>query len=536
MAISYRNRAKETRLCSEAVSDILDYELVNEKEINFLVQKYRWLNKVVPYTPNGIAGDFNKLYDALSTLKYYLNFKQEAIDALDEFGSKQNWDEPTLIEWLIKYEKLGKSLNPILSNTMFRDMQILGDGFGKLIDEYALLVGTLDFYPIIELVWTFNEKYKFIIDKYMPDQEDGISYENGHEYYESSKKTLMDYIAPALNKVIEAVFKNHKEPFEVKQLKRLIPIKAYQSKTPNTSLQQGHDYFHADEYQKAIDIYKDLLISRNDLYEAKAGLAISYFILEEYELADKMAAQLDTWQYKDLIRLITKVKAGLEIGGLKDLNSYEIADRFAEEAIEEEAKAVDRDKWLREYEDMFKSISIQPKGLPSIANAHLNGRFFSNIADFHRLYNRRFFEANILDKMSHYDATCYFIANMDIVALDNILDYREYADVEKPIFLKKLEETFDLFKENGNTKLLETSGVCNVCNKGCATIAFIGDNNTHYIELFIETENNRVKDIYECNSFKYDTFNTNFLGKRISLDCNAYTENEDSEADDDSPF
>jgi hypothetical protein len=125
---------------------------------------------------------------------------------------------------------------------------------------------------------------------------------------------------------------------------------------------------------------------------------------------------------------------------------------------------------------------------------------------------------------------------MDIVALDNILDYREYADVEKPIFLKKLEEAFDLFKENGNTKLLETSGVCNVCNKGCATIAFIGDNNTHYIELFIETENNRVKDIYECNSFKYDTFNTNFLGKRISLDCNAYTENEDSEADDDMPF
>lgn len=535
MAISYRNRTKETRLCSEAVSDILDYELVNEKEIHFLVQKYRWLNKVVPYTPNGVAGDFIKLYDALSTLKYYLNFKQEAIDALNEYGSKRNWDEPTLIEWLIKYEKIGKSLSPILSNTMFRDMQILGDGFGKLIDEYALLVGTLDFYPIIDLVWTFDEKYNFIINKYMPDQEDGISYQNGHEYYQASNKSLMDYIAPALNMPIETVFKKHKEPFEVKQLKRLIPIKAYQSKTPNTSLQQGHDYFHGDEYQKAIDIYNDLLISRNDLYEAKAGLAISYFILEEYELADKMAAQLDTWQYKDLITLITKFKAGLELDGLKDLNSYEIADKFAEEAIEDEAKTIDRDKWLRENEDLFKSISIQPQGLPSIANANMNGQFFVHIADFHRLYNRRAFEATILDQMSHYDATCYFIAKMDIIALDKILDYREYADVEKPIFLNKLSEAFDIFRENGNTFLRETSGTCKVCMRGCPTVAFIGDKDTHYIEIMIETENERVKDIYECNSFKYDTFNEAFLGKRISLDCNMYI-NKNEDEDDDMPF
>jgi hypothetical protein len=72
--------------------------------------------------------------------------------------------------------------------------------------------------------------------------------------------------------------------------------------------------------------------------------------------------------------------------------------------------------------------------------------------------------------------------------------------------------------------------------KGCPAVAFVGDNNTHYIELFIETENDRVKDIYECNSFKYDTLNPNFLGKRISLDCSAYTKDKDLGLDDDMPY
>ena len=531
-----RNHTKEKRLCSEAVSDILDYELVNEKEIQFLVHKYRWLLKAVPYTPNGIAGDFHRLYDSLHTLKSYLDIKPIAIQALEDYKLKRNWDEPTMIEWLLKYEKTGTVLNIILFNTMFSDMRILGDYFGKLHQAYDLKVGTIDFHPILDFVFLFDEHYDAIIEKYNTNKEEGISFENGLEFYEASNKTLIDYITPILKNPIEQVFKNHSEPFEVKRLKQLVPYKAEKRIVPSANLQLAHDCFHADQYQEAIELYKDLLISRNDLHEAKAGLAISYFITEEYEMAEKTVAQLDHWQYRDLITLITKFKASVELGGLKDIHSYEIVDKFAEEAIEEEAKAVDRDKWLKEYEDLFSSVSIQPTGLPSIANAHLNGHFFVHIADFHRLYYTRQFESTILNKMSHYDATCYFISKMDIVALDKILDYREYADVEKPIFLNKLEEAFDIFKENGNTRLCETKGVCNACMKGCSTVAFIGDKDTHYIEMLIETENDRVKDMYECNSFKYDTFNKDFLGKRISLDCSAFTKNSDLESDDDMPF
>ncbi len=412
MEKNFRNRTKEKRLCSEAVQDILDYELVYEKEIQFLVHKYRWLNKVIPFTPNGIAGDFHKLYDNLNTLKYYLDSKSKAIEALEAYQLKRNWDEPTIIDWLLEYEETGNLLGSILYNTMFSDMQILGDGFGNLHESYSLKVGTIDFYPIIDFVWLFNQ------------------------HYEANNKTLSDYINPSVEASFDHVYKNYKE--------------------------------------------------------------------------------------------------GLD--GLKDLTNYEIADRLAEEAIEEETKAIDRDKWLKEYKDLFNSLSIQPAGLPSIANAHMNGRFFEQIANFHRLYHKRKFESTILSEMTHYHATCYFISTMDIIALDKILDYREYADVEKPIFLNKLEEAFEIFKNNGNTRLIETTGVCKGCKNGCPTIAFIGDNDTHYIELLIETENDRVKDIYECNSFKYDTYNTNFLGKRISLDCSAFTNNRNLGLDDDMPF
>lgn len=380
----FRNRTKEKRLCSEAVSDILDYELVNEKEIHFLVHKYRWLFKAVPYTPNGVAGDFHKLYDGLHTLKYYLDLKPKAIEALEDFKLKRNWDEPTIIEWLLKYEDIGTVLNIMFFNTMFSDMEVLGDMFGKLHQDFTLKVGTVDFYPIIDFIWLFDKHYDSIIEKYKKDKEEFISFQDNQEYYESNHKTLIDYVAPGLNMPIEDVFNNHREPFEVKRLKRLVPLKAEQRIVSSPTLQQAHDFFHADSYLEAIELYKDLLISRNDLHEAKAGLAISYFIVEEYEMAEKTAAQLDQWQYRDLITLITKFKVSVEIGGLKDINSYEIADRFAEEAIEEEAKTADRDKWLSAYEDLFSSISIQPAGLPAIANAHINGRFFAHIADFHR--------------------------------------------------------------------------------------------------------------------------------------------------------
>jgi hypothetical protein len=262
------------------------------------------------------------------------------------------------------------------------------------------------------------------------------------------------------------------------------------------------------------------LISRNDLNEAKAALAISYFIIEEYEMAESTAVSLSPYQYKELITLITKFKSGLQEGGLNDTKSYEIVDRFCEEALEVEAGDIDRDFWISDYEDLFKSVSIAPEGLPSIANANFNGCKYKNIYDFHSKYVQRKFEQDILSRMTHKDAVAYFISRMDIYALDKILDYREYADVDKPFFLVKLNSVFDTFKERGNIQLVNTNGVCKGCQQGHVGVAFVGDNDTTYIELMIMSENDKVTDIFECNNFKFDTYNKELLGERLSLRIN----------------
>ena len=512
------NRTKAKRLCKKAVDEINDYELVNEKEIREIVHTYRWIYKVIPYTPvDGPLGEFHKLYGALLKLSVYLNEKENAKKAFEEYKAIKERTDKVIIDWLLKYEQLGRFLTKIYIDTFIADHEILTKGFEKIFVEYPLKVGVIDFYPLIDFVDVFAIHYDKVLEKYHNTIGDGIHYENDIEYYEVKETTLLDYIAPALKMPIEEVFKNHKEPFEVKRLKHMVPFKAYQRTAPSVQLQKAHDLFHQDQYSDAIEIYKELLIGRNDLEEAKVGLAISYFILENFEMAELIVAQLNKYQYRDLITLITKFHNSMHEGGLSDSRSYEIADKFCEEALEIEAGDTDRDYWLDEYMDLYKSVSIAPEGLPSIANANFNGSKYQNIFDFHSKYVQRKFEHNILERMSHKDAIEYFIGRMDIYGLDKILDYREYSDVEKPFFLEKLNIVFDKFRELGNSRLVSTNGICNGCQKGHIGVSFIGNEDESYMELMIMSENNRVSDIFECNNFVFESFNKEHLGKRIYL-------------------
>ena len=166
---------------------------------------------------------------------------------------------------------------------------------------------------------------------------------------------------------------------------------------------------------------------------------------------------------------------------------------------------------------MYRSTSIAPEGLPSIANANFKGVKYKNIFDFHSKYIQRSFEKRILDHMTQKEAVIYFIGRMDIYGLNKILDYREYSDVEKPIFLEKLNIVFEKFKERGNTRLVSTNGVCQGCQHGHIGVAFIGDSDDTYIELMIMSEKDNVSDIFECNNFKFESYNKEHLGKRLFL-------------------
>jgi tetratricopeptide (TPR) repeat protein len=515
------NRFKAKLLCRRVVDEIFEYQLVNENEIFEILHKYRWVHKVIPYTPvDGPLGEFHRIYKELLKLSKYLLEKPNAKKAFEDYASIINKNDKAIIEWLLNYEQLGKFLTKLYIDTFISDPAILLKGYEKLFTEFPLRVGVIDFYPLLDFIDTFTSHYSLVLEKYHNPEGDGIHYINDVEYYEAKEVTLLDFIAPALKMPIEEVFKNHKEPFEVKRLKHLVPFKAYQRTSPSPQLQKAHDLFHNDQYAEAIELYKELLVTRNDLDEAKAGLAISYFILEEYDMAETVATSLSPYQYKELITLITKFKSGLHEGGLNDTKSYDIVDRFCEEALEMEAGDIDRDYWIKENEDLFKSVSIAPEGLPSIANANFNGCKYKYIYDFHSKYVQRKFEQDILNRMTHKDAVEYFISRMDIYALDKILDYREYSDVDKPFFLEKLNIVFDTFKERGNVRLVCTNGICKGCKNGHIGVAFVGDNDDTYIELMILSENDKVTDIFECNNFKFDTYNKELLGQRLFLSIN----------------
>ena len=428
-----------------------------------------------------------------------------------------NKTEENIIEWLVKHETMGRVLTKMYISGFISNPDILEKGIDKLLPEFSLQVAVIDFYTLMDFLNTFANHYGILIEKYHNPLGDGVSYENNIEYYESKETSLLDYIAPAFKITVEDVFKNHKEPFEAKKLKHLVPFKAFQSAFPNAQLQKAHDTFHEDKYEDAIDMYKELLVSRNDLHEARAGLAISYFILENYEMAEIVAADLSQYQYKELLQLITKVKSGVQSGGFSDTSAYERANLLCWEVLIEGEETRDRDAWLAEYEDLFNSVSIAPEGLPSVANSNFNGKKYEHIFYFHNTYVKRKFESTILDNMSHSDAVEYFISRMDIIGLDIILDYREYADVSKKIFLEKLDAVFNVLKRRGNTRLNSTEGVCKGCQNGHRTVAFIGNYEESYIELIILAEYQRVTDIFECNYFSYNSYNKEFLGQRLSL-------------------
>ena len=517
------NRRKAKDLCRRVVDEINDYQLVNEKEIFEILHKYRWVYKVIPYTPaDGPLGEFHRIYKELLKLSKYLSEKPSAKKALEEYHLILNKKDKVIIEWLLKHEALGKFLTKLFIDTIIADSEVVLKGYEKITAEFPLNVGVIDFYPLIDFVEIFTSHYSLVLEKYHHPESNNISI--NEDVCEETEVTLLDFIAPALKMPIEDVFKNDKEPFEVKRLKHLVPFKAYQRTAPSPQLQKAHDLFHNDQYAEAVELYNELLVTRNDLEEAKVGLAISYFILEKYEQAESEAARLNPYEYKELITLITKFKSGLHEGGLNNTKSYDIVDRFCEESLELEAGDVDRDYWLMDNEDLFTTVSIAPEGLPSIANANFNGCKYKYIHDFHSKYVQRKFEQDILNKMSHKDAVEYFISRMDIYGLDKILEYREYSDVDKPFFLEKLNNVFDTFKERGNIRLVSTNGICNGCQHGHKGVAFIGDNDDTYLELMIMSENDKVTDIFECNNFKFDTYNKELLGQRLFLHINGDNE------------
>ena len=106
------------------------------------------------------------------------------------------------------------------------------------------------------------------------------------------------------------------------------------------------------------------------------------------------------------------------------------------------------------------------------------------------------------------------IKNFDIAALKKLLeDDKPYQDVNKTLFLEKLETKFNRAKRDDCYSFDDLFfGICGSCNKGCEGITFLS-NTGYYLDLYIESKDGiMVEDIYVCNKL------TNFTSLEKTMD------------------
>ena len=152
----------------------------------------------------------------------------------------------------------------------------------------------------------FQDKYWPIMDNLklsigeMPDP----IYEEGKIYYATPPKKLKEY----LNEAEFIKLTKHKLVTD-SQICNWVPLRyiAQDSSTPNgIKLSQAHEFFHQDEYEKALNIYIELLETRNDFQEAWVGSAVSNYMLANYEEALIAIQKLHEWRYRDFINVFIK--------------------------------------------------------------------------------------------------------------------------------------------------------------------------------------------------------------------------------------
>jgi hypothetical protein len=340
---------------------------------------------------------------------------------------------------------------------------------------------------------------------------------DGREFFEANNKKLIDYVWPIINPNFENQENTKINQIDINRLKRFVPIRMdYYSLTSDNSevLQEAHDLFHQDEYEKAKLIYKDLLNSRNEIQEAWVGLTICNFIIGDYENAYIASSNLYQWRYRDLINYIEKYKKDAS----SDEQEFYINDKTCEDSINNFKERIDPDIWLKENELLFNSISIKPEGYPSIANSHFNGKFYKNISEFHKLFSRVEYEGRILETKSHLDTIVYFIETMNSDRLDQYLSNDMYGDKYSSELNLLLGGVFWKFKKGGDKRLTPYQGICNDTQR--EGFSFVGDKTGNYIDLLITIEKNIVSDIIDCDNFTSLNIDEAKLGGKIKFDPN----------------
>jgi hypothetical protein len=112
--------------------------------------------------------------------------------------------------------------------------------------------------------------------------------------------------------------------------------------------------------------------------------------------------------------------------------------------------------------------------------------------------------------MTSKEVIIKYFCEMDIEMLEMVLDDgRTYNDARMEVFLKKVDEVFDKFREGGDSELIVYNGAYRsefLFNEGDICYTFVGNKSRNYINLIFDERNIDVYDIYQCEEFNKEPY------------------------------
>lgn len=166
---------------ADYVDWISKHEYLKDENFRFLFYPFPQLEK------------FNNLFFILSQYKSYVELNEKCIQANQEYFLTDISNEDALLDWLIKYEKIGTSLEVIKETPLniYDNEEEFETGFVTVHDNLNIKIAVADFKNILEFFDNFFTPYFNMCEKYGEIDNTEI---NEDFVFPLEYKSLKDYV------------------------------------------------------------------------------------------------------------------------------------------------------------------------------------------------------------------------------------------------------------------------------------------------------------------------------------------------------
>jgi hypothetical protein len=137
---------------------------------------------------------FSSIYSELQHLVGYFQYTGMCEIALLDLGQIDIQEETQLLDWLIRYEEFGLSMEIFYAVTCFQNLETEKDGYIPLFGDPSINIKTSDYSHIVDFLSAFSFKYWQIIEEYAVREGNGQNTEKQELYYGPVTKSLKKYV------------------------------------------------------------------------------------------------------------------------------------------------------------------------------------------------------------------------------------------------------------------------------------------------------------------------------------------------------